>query len=203
MKNKVVILSVIVILIGATGIFYSLKPMDKTADVLIEKEEAINLEEASTPEPIREDEVAIIYAHICGEVVAPGVYELQDQSRVIDLIRAAGGLTNKAASNYVNQAEKVMDGQKVYIPSMKETETATGLFDPETGMVDEGNTKVNINSADLNILMTLPGIGESKAKSILQYREEKGVFKSIEEIKNIEGIKDGVFSKIKDLIRVS
>ena len=138
-----------------------------------------------------------IFIHVCGEVNCPGVYELEAGSRIFEAIDMAGGITKKAAADSINQAEVLKDGQRIYVPSKEETENQkNGL-----GAVSDG--KVNINRASKEELMTLPGIGEAKADAIIRYRQEKGNFDSIEEIMEIEGIKEGVFRKIQDQITVS
>ena len=127
-------------------------------------------------------------------VQVSGVYELSGEPRIFHAILMAGGLREDADVSSLNQAEKISDGQKIVIKTRDEVamEAATSA--------DDG--KVNINTADAKTLMTLPGIGESKANSIIKYRESKGSFNSIEDIKNISGIKDGVYNKIADSIKV-
>lgn len=146
---------------------------------------------------------AMITVHICGAVKQPGVYEVSDGSRLYDLINLSGGLDEEAAGDYINQAEKVTDGQRYYIPTIKELEDLPTLERIEGGISENKDNKnqfVNINTADANELMTLPGIGEAKAKSIIEYRNANGKFKSIEEIMNIPGIKEGLFNKIASKI---
>ena len=138
-----------------------------------------------------------IFVHVCGEVVHPGVYELKAGSRVYEAVKAAGGMSENAAQNFLNQAEILEDGQQIYVPSEEEISDT----DSENGRTDDG--KVNLNQASKEQLMTLPGVGEAKADAIIRYRSEKGDFRSIEEIMEIEGIKEGVFKKIEDWITVS
>jgi competence protein ComEA len=144
------------------------------------------------------------FVFICGAVVNPGVYEVENGSRICDVLELAGGFGEDAETDYLNLAEPVSDGQKVYVPT--QGETATALFageETETAeAVEEASGRVNINTASKEVLVTLPGIGESKADSILAYRAEHGGFSSIEEIMEIPGIKEAVFSKIKELITV-
>ena len=104
----------------------------------------------------------------------------------------------EGAGNFVNQAATVMDGEQLYVPFQAEVEM--GVMDSEGK--ESGESSVNINTAGLEELMTLPGIGESKAQAIIQYREEHGGFQSIEELTNIAGIKNGVYEKIKELVRI-
>lgn len=140
-----------------------------------------------------------IFVHVCGAVKKPGVYELQSNARICDAIKAAGGLKKKAADTEVNQAQALTDGEQVCIPYKIDDEESTVADGSGTSSGMEGN-KISINQATAEELMTLPGIGESKAQSIIQYREEHGGFQKIEDIKNIQGIKDGVFNKIVDCI---
>lgn len=139
------------------------------------------------------------YVQITGAVASPGVYEIGFDTRLFEVIEMAGGLSEDAAADYVNQAQAVSDGQNIHITSKSELEALEDL-DSESESEDDG--KVNINTAKKESLMTLPGIGESKADLIIDYRESNGSFVSIEDIMNIQGIKEGVFNKIKDSITV-
>ena len=138
-----------------------------------------------------------IFVHVCGEVKTPGVYELEAGSRIFEAIEAADGMTKAAAEDSVNQAEILVDGQQLYVPSKEEVQKEND----KNSETDDG--RVNINKASKDELMTLAGIGEAKADAIIRYREENGAFKSIEEIMEIEGIKEGIFRKIEDQITVS
>ncbi len=148
-----------------------------------------------------------VYIHICGAVANPGVYQVASGARIYDLIRMSGGLTKEAAGDYINQARQVSDGERIYIPMKSEVENLTPeeyvkgeqTSDQET---KESSSLININTADAQALMTLPGIGQSKADSILDYRTKNGNFKTIEELMNISGIKEGLFSKISPYITV-
>ena len=141
-----------------------------------------------------------IYVYVCGQVVTPGVYELPEGSRVYDIFALAGGFTDVAATDYWNQARVLSDGEMIYVPSKEEVINHT-FEGAESGRTNESN-KVNINTASKEELMSLPGIGETKALAILAYRQENGPFSSIEEIKKVEGIKEAVFSKIKVYIEI-
>ncbi len=152
-------------------------------------------------------EVHIIYVHICGEVINPGVYEADEGARVIDLVALAGGLTKEAAGDYINQAVKVSDGQRIYIPSKEEvkelpftSDTLTQESNSPEASTDE--KRININLADAKELMELPGIGEAKAASIIEYRGANGSFQTIEELMKIPGIKEGLFNKVSPYITV-
>ena len=142
-----------------------------------------------------------VYVYVCGAVNAPGVYELKEGARVFEAIQLAGGLTEAAAADAVNQARIVTDGEQIRVPTVEEAQNqGAGV----AGEVTEGteNNKININAAGKEELMMLTGIGEAKAESIMDYREKNGSFTSIEELMQIEGIKEGVFNKIKDDITI-
>ena len=156
-----------------------------------------NPEEVKTS--VEEESIAV---HVCGQVKKPGVYTLAKGARVSDAIDAAGGLAKEAAGDFINQAQKVEDEQQVYVPSQEEAKESPKEVQQETSNDSHLENKglVNINQATKEELMTLPGIGEAKADMIISYREEHGRFATIGEIKNISGIKDGVYNKICDLI---
>ena len=139
-----------------------------------------------------------IYVYVCGHVKKPGVYQFSADSRICDALESAGGVTKDGNAEALNQAEHMTDGQTLYVPGPEEEEA--GKQAEEAAVAEDG--RVNLNSAGKEELMTLPGIGEAKAATILQYREENGSFQSIEELMNIPGIKEGVFNKIKDSIKV-
>lgn len=152
------------------------------------------------------------YAHICGAVLSPGVYPITVDCRVVDLVELAGGFTAEAAKDYVNQALKVQDGQRVYIPTQTElTELSVSEYmaggstsgSPEQTYSVTSDTKlININTASASELMGLPGVGEAKAASIIEYRNTNGKFKTIRDLMKISGIKEGLFNKISGYITV-
>lgn len=148
-----------------------------------------------------------IYVHICGAVVNPGVYEAEAGARISELIKMSGGLCEDAAGDYINQARQVTDGERIYIPAKEEVKELT-VSQYVTGDQDmPAETKdtpglVNINTADAKELMNLPGIGQAKADSIIDYRTTNGSFRSIEELMNISGIKEGLYNRISSYITV-
>lgn len=166
----------------------------KKQEVLITQDDTEESEEMQQ-DSLKESKDAKIFVYLCGEVVNPGVYELDAESRVCDGIAAAGGLTEAAAADLINQAEHLEDGQMIKIPSMEEIQSQAEEED-KSGLV-------NINQAGAEELMTLPGIGQSKADAIISYREKNGSFKNTEEIMNISGIKEKAYEKIKDSITVN
>ena len=155
------------------------------------------------------EKLQICYVYICGAVKQPGVYELTADSRLFEAIQMAGGLTEEAADQVLNQAELIEDGSRIYVPTKEEVKAGMDNGDTLTQNEDNaekaGSTsdgKVDINTAEKNELMTLPGIGEAKADAIVRYREEHGTFQKIEDLMEVEGIKEGVFQKVKDQIKV-
>ncbi len=151
-----------------------------------------------------------IVVYVCGEVRNPSVVELPEGSRVYEAIAEAGGMTPEADDDYVNLAGELTDGVKLYIPSEDEVQSLSdkdSVMTFDTSILEESsesskNTEVNINTASKEELMTLPGVGESKAEAIIKYREQNGAFDIIDDIMCISGIKEGLFNKIKDRIRV-
>ena len=167
------------------------------------------------------EEAKTLVVHICGAVSAPGVYELPAGSRIIDAVEAGGGFLPEADEACCNLAEEIVDGCQIYIMTKSEscadgqTEKKAGIQtspDGDMQTTDRNvrsnsapaleNGLVNLNTADVAALMTLPGIGESRAKAIISYREQHGAFAKIEDIMKISGIKQAAFSKIKDKITV-
>lgn len=205
--NKIVMIVTVSVFVLLSGGLYYLnyagqQGQSKIVSELSQEEETERQEkgEQSTQKVATEKNSNSIFVHVCGAVKKPGVYELQSEARVCDAIKAAGGLKKKAADTEVNQAQTLTDGEQVCIPYKTDNNKESVVADG-SGMSSgtEGN-KISINRATAEELMTLPGIGESKAQSIIQYREEHGGFQKIEDIKNIQGIKDGVFNKIVDCI---
>ena len=148
-------------------------------------------------EETEETEATQVCVYVCGQVQAPGVYYLDAGSRICDAVSAAGGCLDTADTCAVNQAERLVDGSRIYIP--QEGETAVSI---STGDIPQADGLVHLNRADKETLMTLPGIGETKADAILEYRDSHGGFTKKEELMDIPGIKDGVFRKIEDYITV-
>ncbi len=143
----------------------------------------------------------LVPVHVCGAVNNPGLYYLESECLKADALDMAGGFAPDAAVDYINLAEMVTYGEKIYFPYAYELEDGYNL---NQGMQDQTtNNLVNINTATKDELMTLPGIGESKADAIIKYREKNGPFQSIEDITKIPGIKEGVYNNIKEHIVVN
>ncbi len=158
---------------------------------------------AGTPE--EKEATVSCMVHVCGAVERPGVYELPQGSRIYQAIECAGGLSAEADPDYLNQADFVSDGEKVYVPTREEVAEMDSPLQnvvTQSGETSATSGLVNLNTASEEQLCTLPGIGSSKAKSIIVYREEHGSFDQIESVMNVAGIKDGLFQKIKAYITV-
>lgn len=167
--------------------------------------EAQDQVETNRPEEAKEQETESVFVYMCGAVRMPGVYELDSGARVYEAIALAGGMREDAAEAYVNQAQMISDGEQIYIPTEEEVRQGNAAAFPErdksVGGTDNG--KVNINTASEEELTTLTGIGDTRAKSIVEYRETNGGFQTIEDLMKVDGIKEGVFEKIKDSITVN
>lgn len=192
MKNKNIIIAVaVVVCVVAAGIAYI---FNRKHNVTVAASWETTDVESQTDESEITTEAEYIYVYVCGQVNSPGVVSLTSGARIYEAIEAAGGMTGEAQVNAVNQAELVIDGQMIYVPGID-----------EEYVVDDdlsGDGLVNINTAGVDELMTLPGIGESRANAIIDYRESAGDFVTIEDIMQVSGIKDSAFGKIKDYIKV-
>ncbi len=187
-------------------------------NVKTEEPEVIALNDNEETDEIIEDTFETIFIDIKGEVVNPGVYEIQLGDRVIDAVQMAGGFTNEATTDNVNLSKKLKDETVIIIPSyLKDYENVTIKNDYEIDSNDDivqteenenyekiesSSSLVNINTASVVELMSLDGIGETKAKAIIEYRDTSGGFKSIEDIKNVSGIGESTYENIKNNITV-
>lgn len=199
-KNQVKIVLVIFIILVCGILWFFAGGQNKRED-----DENVDIfAEQSVSEGEKEAQEQKVYVHITGAVKKPGVYIFDGKPRVIEVVEKAGGFKKDALKSSINQAEMVEDGAQIVIESKKDKkkEAATeGDRDSAGGQQDNAGL-LNINTATKEELMTLTGIGESKAMAIISYREENGDFGKIEDIMNITGIKTGVFDKIKDQIKV-
>ena len=147
-----------------------------------------------------------IYVDLKGAVKHPGVYALDQGSRVFDLLEMAGGLTEDAAERALNQAQLLVDQQSLYVPTIEEWQADSqgpqaNVVGSQAPLVSSPNSgKVNINQADLAQLETLPGIGAKKAQAIIDYRTANGSFHSLEDLGKVKGIGPKMLEKLKDLV---
>lgn len=201
MKSKKLKYIGIALIFIVCGVYYLYTQQDMSAEILqIQTAEGTDTEKESPdsgvsdiPEQETEQEHTLI-VHVCGAVANPGVYTMKPEDRVYHAIEAAGGVLPQADGDRLNQAETLTDGMQLYVPFQGEEKGSPSEDKEETG--------VNINQASKEELMTLPGIGESKAEAIIAYRQEHGDFKQPEDLTNISGIKNGVYEKIKGQIRI-
>lgn len=215
-KNK--ILLIVIVAIVAIISYYFI--FDRKEEWLNNQEQNLEIKEEiktndqiennSNEQQLEKNENIIV--HVSGAVNKEGIVELKNNSRIIDAIDKAGGLKDEADITNINLAYIIEDGMKIHIPSKEEKESTIIVesnIDP--GTVEQSNEiksnnnkklKININTATKTDLETLPGIGESTALKIIEYRKEKGKFKLIEDIKQVNGIGENKFNKIKELITV-
>ena len=201
-KGKLVTIIICCIFVIFAGVFYfnSGTSSVRNDTSLITAKEPSYTEKTLQKAPVSKE----IAVYICGAVKHPGVYKFSSDSRVCDAVLAAGGFKKNAAKTFINQARVLADGEQITIPTKKQLKADKKSEDQNSS---GGNPKsdsglVNINMADEKELMTLSGVGQSKAESIVAYRNEHGGFSKIEDIMKVTGIKEGVFNKIKDKITI-
>lgn len=216
LKNKKIIgLAIITIIIFIVSIFlYKQKSnafKEEYMTEIFEEESNDNMEYTETLEEdttiINEDSIDRnkIIVEIKGEVAKPDVYQLEEGSIIKDLIDMAGGVTEEADLSRINRAEELLNHELIIIGNINdETESSVvqnnSTYSSNGNNSDKGSTLININTADLEQLKGITGIGNIKAQSIIDYREANGGFKSLEELKNVDGIGDKTFEKIKEQI---
>ena len=207
-KQKIIVIAIAgIVVIGIMYFIYNKNQVKE--DINIENEILVN--NVITNENNTNDDIVII--HITGSVKNPGIVKLKEGSRIEDAIESAGGLTENADITKVNLAYVVEDGTKIKIPSASEedigdediidSKSGDNIIIEENAVPSNNSTQtININKATEKEFETLPGIGPSLASTIIEYRNQNGKFESIEDIKNVNGIGDNKYEKIKDLITV-
>ncbi|HEY3374410.1 MAG TPA: helix-hairpin-helix domain-containing protein [Candidatus Aquicultor sp.] len=227
-KRHSIAIGLLVLLIGASSIF--IYKASQPMPVVVERagdsakktapHKAASSEGSATIAGAQTPEVKRLYVHVAGAVVHPGVYQLNDGSRIIDAITAAGGSLPESDQNALNLAEKVFDGEKIYIVKKGEAPpaqpTGTGAVpttgrsaaSTATGIPTAGGTsatptaRLNLNSATAEQLDTLPGVGQVTAGKIIDYRNKVGAFKRLDELKDVDGIGPKKFDQLKDKLCV-
>lgn len=205
-KIKIAITLFVIII----AIFYYIYSQNQK-EILFEESK----QENEVQEKTEEKENKKIIVHVSGAVKNEGIVELEEGARVANAIEKAGGVRDDAYTKDINYALKLEDGMKIYVPTIEESkqekeevninsESSNYIISSNNTKTNENSNgqKVNINNADESELDELPGVGPSTAQKIIQYRKENGEFKSIDELKNVSGIGEAKFQKIKDLICV-
>ena len=224
-KKEIILACLGLVLLLVIGSFFIYK--NYTADDKEEKNIVLNTKKDTKKDEEEEEEV-YYQVDIKGEVINPGIYTVKEGSRVIDVIRLAGDLTEVADTSVLNLSKKVKDEMVIIVYSYDEVVNFTATKEKEeieqeaclsqNGIQNDAcikdstddtssssvviSGKVSLNTATLDELMTLPGIGESKAQAIIEYREEVGAFQNIEELKEVNGIGDAIFDDIKESITI-
>lgn len=208
-KNRLLLAGAVVAFIGLLVVGLQLLSKENTDEeqmvhllesMYAESSETIT-EEEDEAEENTQDEESVLFVDIKGEVKEPGVYEMQEGDRIQDVVQKAGGFTSEADETMINLALRLTDQMMVYIPRLGEETNIPVL--PQLSSEDDVSKKVNLNTADVSELTTLNGIGEKKAEKIIQYREENGSFKTIEDLKSVSGIGDKTFESLKEFISVT
>lgn len=202
-------------------ILFTLYVLYDTYNIEKEEEPEVIVEKKEEKEEVKDDKVLV---DVKGEIKTPGVYELKANNTVIDAINKAGGLTNQSDTSNINLSKKLEDEMVIIVYSKSEIkkmneedkiecppcnnacinaeDEKAKLDSDKTETQDTTSVKININKATSEQLQTLDGIGEAKAKAIIEYRDKNGEFKQIEDIKNVSGIGESIYEKIKDKITV-
>lgn len=216
-KKKIIISAALLLILVVAFAIYMIIENENHSEFDLENEvleqnteNAGNIANLEVVNEIAEEKEKIA-VHITGEIKKEGIIYLNQGARIVDAIKEAGGETKQADLSQVNLAYELQDGQKIYIPNKKEkisqyiTEnsgTNVIIEDSNTSTQKGGSGKVNINTANQSELDRLPGIGPSLAERIIEYREENGNFKNIEDLQNVKGIGDAKFADIKDKVTV-
>lgn len=218
-KQKIVLAVIISILLFVTFVYIykNIYSLDENSEIVINNDTQIEnnfMQNGTNQTNILTKEEEKVIVHVIGEVNNPGVVTLKEGARIIDAINEAGGKTEEADLSKVNLAYIVEDGTQIYIPRINENLNKIELMTQDAGSSivinssetadeeDNKNSKVNINTANKEKLETLPGIGETTAQKIIDYREANGKFNNIEDLKNVSGIGDAKFNSLKDKITV-
>ena len=211
-NKKKILISVGLILILISFLIYYIFTNNSDEDtidnlILIQNEESSS--EDTSANEIQKEVKKEIAVHIVGEIKKEGIIYVEDGSRVADVIKKAGGETKEADLSKINLAYIVQDGEKIYIPNKNEKingfttqNNGSSVSEESTLNNNQNEKKVNINTANLSELDALPGIGPSIAQRIIDYREENGSFKSIEDLQNVKGIGTAKYEEIKDYVTI-
>ncbi|MBN1040978.1 MULTISPECIES: helix-hairpin-helix domain-containing protein [Clostridium] len=199
-NKKIGIIAILVVILMVCLFTYLKSGKDKlvkndNTSIFVEEE---NQDSYENEEKIKDKNIVV---EIKGEVKTPDVYELNDESIVKDVIEIAGGLTEEADISNINRAQKLKNHELIYIHNKNQVKEDLS-YSQNIVTKSDSSGKININCAQLEELKNLNGIGEAKAKRIIEYRENIGTFNSVEDIKNIDGIGEKSFEKLKEQIEI-
>ncbi len=211
LRYAALLLTVLVVTAGCTKKEELLFVTGEIGETVLSAQPGTDSETAPPAQPGTDPETAQterggILVHVCGAVLHAGVYELKAGSRVYEAVEAAGGFAADADQNYVNQAQTLKDGVKLVIPTMEEAAQARErepLIEAAQGEDGVQDGRININTATAAQLCDIPGVGATRAAAIIAYRESHGGFHKPEDIMKVDGIKEGMYEKIKDSISVN
>lgn len=201
-------------LIAAIAIFmFGLPKKEKNTLSFVENtstaEQTDHLKKTPAPQENTTDTTTENAVYVSGAVKHPGLYRYYGKKRVDDAITAVGGFCKNASAESINLAQFLKDGEQIVVLTKKQfkqqrnaKKSAAKTADGKNTLSSQASSKINLNTASLEELMQLPGIGEAKAKMILDYRTQNGSFQKPEDIMKISGIKEGVYNKIKNNITV-
>lgn len=206
-EHKFHVLIVLLIAFGGLYYFYVNNHEESAPEKSINMESNLQSDPKETQKKSEEEKdkpSEKIMVDIKGQIKQPGVYQANTGERVIDVISRAGGVTEQADQGQVNFAEHVQDEMVIYIPAKGEGVPSSGSSGGQAaqGGAGQNEGKINLNKADEAELQNLPGIGPAKAAAIIEYRNTSGPFKAVEDLKNISGIGEKTFEKLKDSVVV-
>lgn len=202
LKNKKDIILIGCMFLGLTFLGFGYKYLTfNSQKKVVENINSENKQQKENDSSENNKQISEIYVHIDGEVKNPGVYKMKIGDRVNDAIQAAGGLTENADKGRINLATKLRDEMKIHISKIGETNSDLSNESKDDNSDGNNSKLININTASKEELCKLTGIGENKAKLIIEYREKKK-FTKIEDITKVSGIGKKTFEKIKNDITV-
>jgi competence protein ComEA len=204
-QEKITIILILIVIIVGAGIVLS-RNINKEDNFIINRSSDI-----SEDEPAIQIEMPLVIIHITGAVKNPGVYQLKSTDRIVDAVKIAGGETEEANLDLINLAALLKDGQKIIVPykiyceageeiNINTYENAESIY--SSSSLTSTSAKININTANANMLQTLPGIGPVLSERIIEYRNQNGLFGVIDDIKDVSGIAEKKFEGIEELICV-
>lgn len=227
-KKNLLWVTIGILLIGVCCLFFLKWSLLENKKIELDLEEPLLEEKEEKQEEKKEteeqEEIKKVFVDMKGAVQNPGVYEIEEGKKVIDVVGLAGGFTDSANTSLINLAKQVKNEMVIIIYTNEEVKQAMEeqtiekvvdnqcicpqikndacLIKEEQEKIDNSQGQVNLNTASLEELQTLPGIGESKAQAIIEYRSKVGLFKTIEELKEVSGIGEALFEKVKDYITI-